>query len=143
MDDAVAGISRADRLVEGTTGVALVQPFFDSEIIQIASSIPWDLRQGPEGGRMLLRRAMRGILPEEIRLRTTKCHFSSFFASYFANSLETSAFQEGGRRLEFLLNRPWESINRSSIRKMPYSLIVPIFRVGLIGAWLRQQGLSR
>jgi asparagine synthetase B (glutamine-hydrolysing) len=142
MDSDVAMVHRITSLVEGATGVALVHPMADPEIIQIASSLTWELRHGREGGRMLLRRAMRGILPEEIRLRTTKCSFNVFFQRYFASSLETQPFREGGKRLEFLLNDSWDSLRKNAQKDVPYAALAPIFRIGLVGAWLREHGLG-
>jgi hypothetical protein len=140
LDSGVAGVQRIDRLIEAVTGIAIFSPLADPKIIEIAAALPWELRHGPEGGRILLRRAMSGLLPEKIRLRRTKCHFDVFFRRYFADSLKSSEFREGGACLQFLLNRAWEILLLEAQREVPYGRLSPIFRVGLIGAWLREQG---
>ncbi len=93
-DSGVAGVQRVARLIEKSTGLALMYPFADPSIFQIAATLPWELRHGPDGGRILLRRAMRGLLPEVIRLRSTKCFYNGFFRGILRNRLKLRHFNK-------------------------------------------------
>lgn len=58
--------------MEAITGCALRDPFFDDDFLRAVASIPpLELMRG-DFRRGLLREAMRGLLPEEIRVRETK-----------------------------------------------------------------------
>jgi asparagine synthetase B (glutamine-hydrolysing) len=142
LDVSAASTNRTARLVEKMSGIPLVYPLADPEFVRIAASLPWELRHGPVGGRELERRAMTDLLPEIIRLRTTKCFFPAFYRRYIDDSLKSTLFCEGGILLEHLLNLPWAKLCREARAGHPYPTLAPIFRVGLIGAWLREQRIS-
>ena len=54
-------------------------PFADRRLVEFAVSLPEDQRWRGQQTKYLLRQAMRGILPETVRQRTTKAEFSTVF----------------------------------------------------------------
>jgi asparagine synthase (glutamine-hydrolysing) len=55
-------------------GIRVLHPFLDVDLLSYGLQLPRDLRQLPGGGnKLVLRAAMRGILPEKVRTRRTKC----------------------------------------------------------------------
>jgi len=57
------------------TGVAFLDPFFDDRIVRLVCSIPVHRLFADMAHRGLLRRAMRGLLPEGVRKRVSKGRF--------------------------------------------------------------------
>ncbi|MFY7908259.1 MAG: asparagine synthase-related protein [Emticicia sp.] len=64
-------------------GIEVFHPFLDKELIEISIAIPSELRFDNGLGRGTLRHAMKKILPEKVRLRTTKVEFSAYLVAYF------------------------------------------------------------
>ncbi|MCM2314513.1 MAG: asparagine synthase-related protein [Thermoanaerobaculia bacterium] len=60
-------------------GIALRFPFLDRRIVQFAISVPQEQRSKLGIDRYVVREAMRGILPERTRTRTTKAEFGVVF----------------------------------------------------------------
>lgn len=50
-------------------------PYLDRLLVEFCMSIPMEQKQRPDDSRSILRRAMRGILPELVRVRTSKAWF--------------------------------------------------------------------
>jgi asparagine synthase (glutamine-hydrolysing) len=57
-------------------GMDAAFPFLDRDLIALVMSLPGDLVMHGGEPKALLREAMRGVLPEAIRVRTTKADFS-------------------------------------------------------------------
>ena len=125
-------------VIEAATGVPLYDPFADCELIRIGGSVPWNLRHGPEGGRVLQRRAMKGLLPDLIRLRQDKSNYSALYGRLAARAVESSEFQAGSRHIEYLLHSTWQRTSHRAA-SAPFLVLEAIYRVGLIGAWLQAQ----
>lgn len=62
-------------------GIETVMPFYSRDLIDLAVSLPsdWKLRFGQT--RYILREAMRGRLPEDVRMRQTKFDFTAPFVA--------------------------------------------------------------
>jgi len=60
--------------------VELRHPFFDRRLVEFALALPEDQRRRRRIRKFVLRGAMRGFLPESIRLRNGKADFSHLFA---------------------------------------------------------------
>jgi len=60
-------------------GLELRSPFFNQSIIQFAFSTPERLRQRGHTTKWLHRRALRGVLPDVVRRRTSKAEFITVF----------------------------------------------------------------
>ena len=54
-------------------------PFLDRRILEFAYAIPDDQRFRPGTSKLVLRNSMRGILPERLRLRTSKAHMTELY----------------------------------------------------------------
>ncbi|HEX2137904.1 MAG TPA: asparagine synthase (glutamine-hydrolyzing) [Microvirga sp.] len=50
-------------------GVEVRSPFLDYRVIEYGFRVPLDAKLGAEGGKLLLRKAFAGIVPEEVRTR--------------------------------------------------------------------------
>lgn len=64
-------------------GIEEWHPFYDLRIIEFCLAIPEDQRTQNNFIKYVLRNAMKGILPESIRLRLTKGEFSATFLRLF------------------------------------------------------------
>jgi asparagine synthase (glutamine-hydrolysing) len=62
---------KADKMTMAN-GLELRVPFLDHKLIEFAATLPGHSKLGPEGGKTLLRRAMRGVLPDKIIDRRKK-----------------------------------------------------------------------
>lgn len=69
-------------------GIEIRAPFMDWRIVTQAFSLPTQSKAGELGSKHLLRLAMKGILPEEIRLRKSKIGFASPLAQWIAGDLK-------------------------------------------------------
>jgi asparagine synthase (glutamine-hydrolysing) len=56
-------------------GLDYRHPLLDYDLVDLALKLPPELSFGPGLNRPLMRRAMRGLLPEEVRTRPTKTNF--------------------------------------------------------------------
>jgi asparagine synthase (glutamine-hydrolysing) len=70
-------------------GMDAAFPFLDRDVIALVMSIPGDLVTHGGEPKALLREAMRGVLPESIRTRTTKADFSHDANSEAARDYDT------------------------------------------------------
>lgn len=138
----ICRIQRMFRLAEVMSNTAIVSPLMDKRLVQLAASMTPQLRYGNEfGGRHLMRQAIIGVVPEEIRLRRTKTELGALFDGFWRRSLSTSYFQTGGKLMGDLVARPWEDLREKALiahATVPYGL----FQLGLAGAWLQENALQ-
>jgi asparagine synthetase B (glutamine-hydrolysing) len=57
-------------------GIEELHPYYDLRLIEFCFAIPEDQREGSHHIKYVLRNAMKGLLPESIRTRTTKAELS-------------------------------------------------------------------
>lgn len=82
----VVGRERYDR-VASTFGIEARDPFMDLRVVEFCLSLPPDQLQKDGWPKMILRRAMRGLLPPEVIWRRGKEHLGADFTrALFANS---------------------------------------------------------
>lgn len=80
--DAIAIKWNLDRIftvgqyVASPSGIDLRHPFMDRRVINFALQLPPALKRQPKQSKYILRQAMKGILPETVRLRKGKTAFS-------------------------------------------------------------------
>lgn len=86
-------------------------PFNDRRIIEFAFAIPEEQRWRHGKPKFLLRQAMKGLLPESVRNRTTKADFSHTF-------VQALRAQGGARLFESLQTERLGWINGEEIRRM-------------------------
>jgi len=68
-------------------GVEIRAPFMDWRLVTYAFSLPSTAKVGAMGSKSILRKAMQGILPEEIRLRKSKIGFAGPLNQWITNDL--------------------------------------------------------
>lgn len=61
-------------------GVEERHPFYDRRLVEFALGLPEDRRWSGRENKRVIREAMRGVLPEAVRTRTAKAHFSFVYA---------------------------------------------------------------
>ncbi len=91
-------------------GHDVVHPFYDRRLVELCLAIPSRLKFDGGYRRGMLRRAMCDILPEEVRLRTSKVHFDTVIAdelransTAFSSMIDSKASVSGGYLLEKLV----------------------------------------
>ena len=127
---------RGDLLIEEVTGMPMYDPYADPLLVRIVCSVPWDLRHGPEGNRILLRRSVANVLPDRVRLRRTKSHYNALYSPIFREGLRCSPLITGGGRLEYMLNADW-SATRDAAIIAPFPVLEATYRFAAVGAWLQ------
>ncbi len=68
-------------------GIEIRAPFMDWRLVTYAFSLPSTAKVGPLGSKSILRKAMDGVLPEEIRLRKSKIGFAGPVNQWIVNDL--------------------------------------------------------
>jgi asparagine synthase (glutamine-hydrolysing) len=121
-------------------------PFFDRRIIELCLSLPARQKLGQGWTRMILRRAMEGVLPESIRWRPSKANLSPNFY--------TTLLQRDRQVLESVLKDPselepyvdvssmrqaYEAYNSSPLGRHDES--VNLFSAVNLAIWLKTAGV--
>jgi len=60
-------------------GVEYRHPFYDRRLVEFALALPEEQRQRADVGKVVLRRALAGRLPDAVRRRTSKVHYSALY----------------------------------------------------------------
>jgi asparagine synthase (glutamine-hydrolysing) len=94
--DSVTGVSSvmvhdAARRRNGSVGLAASHPLLDIDLIELMLSLPPELSFDPRLSRPLLRESVRGLIPDEVRLRPTKSSFDTLFHELLAGHELTAA----------------------------------------------------
>jgi asparagine synthase (glutamine-hydrolysing) len=97
-------------------------PFNDRRIIEFAFALPEEQRWRHGRPKYLLRQAMKGLLPESVRNRTTKADFSHTF-------VQALRMQGGARLFESLQTEQLGWIKGEEIRRM-YGRMEDDYRAG-------------
>jgi asparagine synthase (glutamine-hydrolysing) len=127
-------------------GVEARHPFFDRRLVEFCLAIPPEQKLKAGWNRVIMRRAMAGILPEAVRWRTGVSDVSSNF---------TRTMLLFGRRSseEVILQNPQyiepyvkaEALRRAYFgfvgREAPYDAVT-VWSATLLASWLRQTGLT-
>jgi asparagine synthase (glutamine-hydrolysing) len=94
-------------LSQQEAGVELRHPLSDRRIVEFALALPEHQRRRGSVRKFVLREAMRGVLPDSIRLGTAKADFSHLFA-------ETLLLPEARARIEDLdaAGRGWIDVRK-------------------------------
>jgi asparagine synthase (glutamine-hydrolysing) len=99
-------------------GVEVRMPFLDYRIVNFIFSLPYSSKIGNGYTKLVLREAMKGLLPDKIRLRKRKIGFNSPVLDWFQNEM--------GQWIEDCLNDPnydSELIDKKKIRKFYYQKV--------------------
>lgn len=87
--DAVTGVGSslvhdAARRRNAMAGIAATHPLLDVDLIELVLSLPPELAFDPDVSRPLLRESVRGLIPEQVRLRRSKSSFDALFHASLA-----------------------------------------------------------
>jgi asparagine synthase (glutamine-hydrolysing) len=102
-------------------GVEAIHPFLDKGLIEISLAVNSCTRFDNGLGRGILRQAMVDILPEEVRLRTTKVEYSAYLYTYFVKLWSNAKAEIGAN------HNVWQFVEKSEFDK----LILHIFDEGI------------
>ena len=103
----VAGVERYDR-VAAAIGIEARDPFSDLRLIDFCLSLPRSQLQ--EGGwpKVLLRRAMAGLVPDDIRWRRGKEHLGPRFTSAIFSAIAKPPEDEFRDRMSPYVSSTWK-----------------------------------
>jgi asparagine synthase (glutamine-hydrolysing) len=112
----------------GRHGLDYRHPLLDFDLVDLALRLPPELSFEPAFNRPLMREAMRGSLPEEVRTRPTKTNFVA---------LALTALLEDMPTIKRVLSAPDAEINRYADQRIVGSLVEGELTEGKFnGAWL-------
>jgi hypothetical protein len=118
-------------------------PLFHRPLVEFMLSVPWRLKVLPSGNRVLLRRALAGILPDEVRLRTSTISFGPLLLRGFDEHWPALQPLIDGTRLGDLgVIEPgaFRDACRRARLGMPDQQNIILYRAALtLEAWLRGQ----
>jgi asparagine synthase (glutamine-hydrolysing) len=84
-------------------------PFFDRRLIEFCLSLPFEQKLGQGWTRLVMRRAMKGVLPEKVRWRVMKSNLSPNFLRML-KTRDLPAMNLNGNTRKWKI---WEYVNRS------------------------------
>ena len=93
------------------SGVEVRMPFMDWRLVCLSFALPAELKIGRGYTKCILREAMKGILPERIRLRRSKIGFNSPMVDWFNRGL-------GGLARQVIESPAWRSCRLFPARKI-------------------------
>jgi asparagine synthase (glutamine-hydrolysing) len=142
------GVYEHQRRRAARHGLAAAHPLLDSDLVELALSLPPEASFDTRYNRPMLRRALAGTVPDAIRLRPAKAWFQSLIVDSLTGpdwpavrALLTSPEAEIGayvdrRRMtsELLSGEPW--------RRVPFLWMQTVWRLVTIECWLRAQSRS-
>ncbi len=150
--DSVAGrgsslIHDATRRRSASVGLEARHPLLDVDLIELVLSLPPELAFDPAVSRPLLRESVRGLIPDEVRLRPTKSSFDALFhealagrdlpsarSLLLARDAEVNAFVDRERmRTELFTAGPPETFGARQ------SWALDVWRLLTTEIWLRAQ----
>jgi asparagine synthase (glutamine-hydrolysing) len=152
LTDARAELGAHDHLrrVSALAGIGDVHPFLDVDLIELVLGLPPELAFDPRLDRPLLREAMRGLLPERVRLRADKVFFTVLLRDALTGTdrgavgrtltgapLELGALVDA-RRLAAL----WAA-GPDACARGPWAWSAEIWRVFALERWLRREATRR
>lgn len=133
---------RREAMLAGVTGA---HPFHDDlDLIEFVLQLPPELAFDPDVDRPLLREAMRGLLPDEIRVRQGKNFYTTFYVDYLSR-VDRAQIVELLRSPDFRLReyvQP-EAVERLLLEPLlsakGKAWVMPVWRLFTTECWLRQQ----
>ncbi|GHO47387.1 asparagine synthase (glutamine-hydrolyzing) [Ktedonospora formicarum] len=105
-------LDRKDRM-SMATGLEVRVPFCDHRLVQYVWNIPWEMKAIDHIEKGILRRAFRGLLPEEVRMRRKSAYPISFDPAY------TQAVRRWTLEILNTANAPVNTfVNRAFLRQL-------------------------
>ncbi|CAN5380661.1 lasso peptide isopeptide bond-forming cyclase [soil metagenome] len=128
--------------VAAAAGVTARYPFYDRSLVEFCLSLPSDQKLNHGLPRYVLRQAMRGILPETVRLRRDKFDFRGQLAAGFDRhkAMLTQIVETGEGGIERFVNM---DVARQALRAVlaagkdaKVKDMLPLWRVTVLAKWL-------
>ena len=139
-------IEALDRLA-GASAVEARYPFWDKELVEFCLSIPPLQKVSRGRDRAVLRRGLRGILPESVRLRRVKTSFAQQVVKALTSLGENNLrmlLQSGKNFTISLLDKAWHERAIEKMRDQQASEDIPVlWRAIVVMGWLRQHHATR
>jgi asparagine synthase (glutamine-hydrolysing) len=149
-DHHLRALSRTDRGadlevfagLQRTHGVEVRHPFFDRRVVELCLALPAEQKRRRGVGRWVLREALRGLAPDEVRLRLDKTEFDAPFGQWAEGVMARSAnkplcFSDLGA---YLGPKVVEALVQGSRRGPPVDLR---WRAMVVCAWLQSARSDR
>jgi asparagine synthase (glutamine-hydrolysing) len=135
----VAGHMRRSAVDAGVDGC---HPFlFDRDLVETVLSTPPRLQFDPVRDRALLRDALRGRIPEQVRTRYAKSHFTPLLVGALAGAdgerLAGALAAPRAPIRDFLRPGALEPLLAGRGEGMPAALALRVWRVGIANEWLK------
>lgn len=133
------GLEEANKLA-ASFSIDITFPYFDRPLMEFCLSLPGDQKLKHGWGRMYMRRAMKDILPEEIRWRSTKGDFGPNFTrgfSQFDRPMVEQIMRDVGTSLDGYIGR--DTVNQLYSRYMATKNKIDelnLWRVLTLSLWL-------
>jgi asparagine synthase (glutamine-hydrolysing) len=128
-------------------GLEARYPFFDRRLMELCLSLPPDQKLSQGWTRRVMRRAMRGLLPEEVRWRPGKANLSPNFLRQLAErhrELVAEVVLEHPAILEDYVDveRLRRTYDRYAARPMREADALTIYRAVVLALWLRRTKIT-
>jgi asparagine synthase (glutamine-hydrolysing) len=146
LTDARAAMGAHDHLrrVASLAGVRDAHPFLDVDLIELVLGLPPALSFDARLDRPLLRDAMRGLLPERVRLREDKVFFTVLLRDALTGpdhgevgrTLTSSPLELGAFVVEHRLRAQWEA-GPDACERGPFAWAAEMWRAYALERWLR------
>jgi asparagine synthase (glutamine-hydrolysing) len=122
-------------------------PFCDRRLIEFCVAVPPELKLRHGWPRSILRLAMEGILPEEVRWRVSKGHLGTNFKLRFLDeesaTLERLLMRDDSALGAYLdmpaIQGAYQQLSRQPLKSDPQS--VQVFLAATLALWLESSGL--
>lgn len=129
----------------GSFSIELRYPFLDRRLVEFCLAVPTEQKLADGWTRLILRRAMEGILPPEVQWRVGKGDLSFNFVRGLREAhqadLEAALFDEPSVLDEYVDLGVLRSIHRRFMSGPPKNFkedAMVLFRVAVLGRWLRR-----
>ena len=129
-------------------GIEVRCPFMDWRLVTFAFAIPDDSKIGAGYTKRILRLAMKDLMPDPVRLRTQKIHFSAPIAEWSQGALKPWLLDISGSR-SFLEASAWNGpaaraeVEKAVARRGNISAVWPILNAHVLQQRFRATALSR
>ncbi len=131
----------------GAFGVEPRYPFFDRRLMELCLAIPADQKLQRGWTRMVMRRAMEGVLPEEVRWRSTKANLAPNFGRQLLE-------KDGNLLAEIVIEQPGvieEYVDVPALRRTYDRFVaqrgseadaLTVFGAVVLGLWLQRAKIT-
>lgn len=130
----------------GLVGMEMRHPFADVDLVELVLGLPHELAYDPRFSRPLVREAMQGIVPEELRLRRSKSFFDPVQREALTSDLTLIDRLLSDRDARIAAYVDTDVVRRNLLERAPgrheqpdRSWNIHIWRLIMLECWLRSQ----